>query len=217
MKVTRRTVSVNLCGKWVTLEEGTAGFKGKLLAVVWGANLRIFYREVNSQLFEKTWDYLKIVNFQTILWIKLQTSFKTFLWICSISRSNLQLLSVSLSFTRIKKPRHSRSTREFYRKLFCQTSQCKPRMMLQCFLWSVTIVISQLNALREIIFCYQHEMWTVADHNGLRHKIAVARMIHESTQLACLGCGINATRKRNLSFLKSWQIIELTSIVARCA
>jgi hypothetical protein len=66
-------------------------------------------------------------------------------------------------------------------------------MMLQCFLGTVAVVVSQLDTRREIIFRYQHEMWTIADHHGLRHKIAVARVVHEAAEFAGFGCGVNAT------------------------
>lgn len=51
----------------------------------------------------------------------------------------------------------------------CQTSQCEPRMVLKRLLRTVAVVVRQLDAFREIIFRYQNEMRTIANHHGLRH------------------------------------------------
>lgn len=66
-------------------------------------------------------------------------------------------------------------------------------MMLQSLLGAVAVVVRQLHAFREIIFRYQHEVWTTAEHHRLRHQVAVARVVHEPTQLARFRGGVDAT------------------------
>lgn len=65
-------------------------------------------------------------------------------------------------------------------------------MMLERFLGPITVVICKLNTFRQIVLRYQHEMRTIAEHYGLGHQIAVARMIDESAKLAGLGGRVDA-------------------------
>ena len=76
-------------------------------------------------------------------------------------------------------------------------------MVLQRFFRPVAVVVGQLDTRREIIFRYKHEMGTICDHYGLRHKIAIARMIHEAAQLAGFGSCVNATDEKSSNIVKT--------------
>lgn len=67
--------------------------------------------------------------------------------------------------------------------------------MSQRFFWTISIVICDLNAWRQIILCDEHEMGTFSHHNGFRHQVAISWMVYQTTKFTSLWCSVDAMGK----------------------